>query len=58
MLNQFVYHLPMARGYRNWSKVKLEMVNNLLAVRLFQYQWFGHKVLVMCKNESVVSVTS
>ena len=32
------------------------MVNILLAVRLFQVQWSGRKVLIRCDNEVVVSV--
>ena len=51
-----MYHLPIARGFMNWSIVHLEMMNNLLAVRLFQVQWFGRKVLIRCDNEAVVSV--
>ena len=38
------------------SIVHLEMVNILLAVRLFQVQWSGRKVLVRCDNDAVVSV--
>ena len=32
-----VYHLPIQRGYRNWSIVHLEMINILLALRLFKH---------------------
>ena len=32
----FVYHMPICQRYMNWSIVHLEMVNVLLAVRLFQ----------------------
>ena len=52
----FVYHLPIPLGFMNWSIVQLEMVNILLAVRLFQKQWAGRKVLIKCDNEAVVSV--
>ena len=52
----FVYHLPIPMGFMNWSIVQLEMVNILLAVRLFQAHWTGKKVLVKCDNEAVVSV--
>ena len=52
----FVYHLPIPLGFMNWSIVQLEMVNILLAVRLFQAQWSGKKVLIKCDNEAVVSV--
>ena len=40
----------------NWSIVQLEMVNILLAVRLFHGHWFGKKVLIKCDNEALVSV--
>ena len=51
-----MYHLPIPRGFMNWSIVYLEMVNILLAVRLFQAQWSGRRVLIRCDNEAVVSV--
>ena len=51
-----VYHLPIVKGYRNWTIVHLEMVNILLAVRLFKRQWSSRKVLIQCDNEAVVSV--
>ena len=54
--SKFVYHLPIVRGFMNFSIVHLEMVNILLAVRLFQVHWSGRKVLVKCDNEAVVSV--
>ena len=40
----------------NWSIVQLEMVNILLAVKLFQAHWSGRNVLIKCNNEAVVSV--
>ena len=52
----FVYHLPIPLGFMNWSIVHLEMVNILLAVRLFQAHWASRKVLIKCDNEAVVSV--
>ena len=52
----FVYHMPICEGYMNWSIVHLEMVNVLLAVRLFQAHWAGRKVLIKCDNEAVVAV--
>ena len=51
-----MYHLPIARGFMNWYIVNLEMVNISLAVILFQVQWSGHRVLIRCDNEAVVSV--
>ena len=39
-----VYHLPLQGGYNNWTIVHLEMVNSLIAVRLFKRQWVSHRV--------------
>ena len=44
------------RGFRNWSKVYLEMVNILMAIRLFKFQWASRRVLIHCDNEVVVTV--
>ena len=54
----FVYHLPLPRGFRNLDIVHLEMVNILLAVRLFAKFWAGKRVLVKCDNDAVVKVLS
>ena len=51
-----VYHLSIPLGYRSMSIVHLEMVNILVAVRLFAKQWQGVKLLVKCDNEAVVKV--
>ena len=52
----FIYHLTIVKGFRNWTTVHLEMVNILLAVRLFKRQWVSNKVLIHCDNAAVVSV--
>ena len=52
----FVYHLPIERGFRNWTIVHLEMINILIAIRLFKFQWASQKVLIRCDNEAVVTV--
>ena len=52
----FVYHLPIPRGFRNWTIVHLEMVNILMALRLFAKLWSTKKILVQCDNQAVVTV--
>ena len=52
-------HLPsshLVKGFRSWTIVPLEMVNIILAVRLFKHQWALTKVLIHCDNAAVVSV--
>ena len=51
-----IYHLPIVRGFRQWTIFHLEMVNILIAIRLFKSLWKGKKVLIKCDNEAVVSV--
>ena len=52
----FIYHLPNFKGFRNLAIVHFEMMNILLAVRLFKHQWASRKVLIHCDNAVVVSV--
>ena len=52
----FVYHLPIKRGFLNWTIVHLEMVNILMAIRLFKFQWASRRVLIGCDNEALVTV--
>ena len=53
---RYVYHLPIVRGFMKRSIVHLEMVNILIAIRLFKFLWKGRKTLIKCDNEAVVSV--
>ena len=57
-VENYVYHLPIDKGYENCTIVHLEMVNILVAIRLFAGQWTGCKILVKCDNQAVVSVLS
>ena len=48
-----VYHLPLEKGYQGCTVVHIEMVNILVAFRLFGS---GRKILVKCDNQAVVEV--
>ena len=52
----YVYHLPIVRGFMNWSIVHLEMVNILIAIRLLKFLWSTRKVTIKCDKEALVSV--
>ena len=52
----FVYHLPLIRGFRNLDIVHLEMINIVLALRLFAQFWAGTRKLIKCDNDAVVKV--
>ena len=53
---QYVYHLPINRGFANLDIVHLEMVNILMALCLFGRAWSGTRILVKCDNDAVVKV--
>ena len=51
-----MYHLPLPRGFRNLDIVHLEMINIVLALKIFLHFWKGSRVLVKCDNDAVVKV--
>ena len=52
----FVYHLAIPLGYNSMGIVHLEMINILVALKLFKNMWSGKKVLIKCDNQAVVTV--
>ena len=54
--NEKVYHLPIARHYKNLHITQLEMINILVAIRIFGPTWSHKKVLIKCDNLAVVQV--
>ena len=52
----FVYHLPLPRGFRNLDIVHHEMVNSVLALCLFAQYWAGSRILIKCNNDTIVKV--
>ena len=52
---RFVYRLPIPANLWEMKIVHLEMVNILLAVKVFQKSWSGKRVLVKCDNQAVVA---
>ena len=51
-----VYHLTIQKGYANLGIVHLEMVNILVALRVYGRMWKGKRILVKCDNDAVVHV--
>ena len=47
---------PMARGYNHFHIVQLEMLNVLVAIRVWANQWRGKTIVIACDNQAVVSV--
>ena len=54
--DNIVYHVPIPLGYEQFTIVHLEMVNILVALKLFGQKWKGNRVLIKCDNQAVVLV--
>ena len=52
----YLYHLPIPYHYLDLGRVHLDMVNILVALKLFGPFWCGCKVLIQCDEQAVVSV--
>ena len=52
----FVYHLKLVHHYKNLSIVHFEMINILVALRIFVRLWHRRHVLIKCDNDTVVQV--
>ena len=51
-----VYALPLPEAWQNINIASLEMINILVALKVWHSQWAGHRVLIHCDNQAVVSV--
>ena len=56
VFNNLVYHLSIPLGYQNLDIVHLEMINILVAVKLFGAYWKSKRVKIFCDNMAVVCV--
>ena len=50
------YAIPLQRGYSGFDNVHLEMLNILIALRVWHTCWEGKRILIHCDNSAVVSV--
>ena len=51
-----VYHMSLPQHCKNLGIVQLEMINILVAIRIFSKIWSKKHVLVKCDNQAVVTV--
>ena len=54
--NHLVYKVDIEEQYQDFTIVHLEMLNLLVAIRLWGNQWASHKVVLNCDHQAVVSV--
>ena len=54
--NNEVYAIPIVKNYNHFGIVHLEMLNIMVAIRVWAQQWAGKTIIIACDNEAVVSV--
>ena len=54
--NNQIYAIKIPPNFQNYTIVHLEMLNELVAVRLWRYYWKQKSILIKCDNQAVVSV--
>ena len=51
-----VYAMDLPQGWSSKNIAYLEMINILVAIKVWHGQWANHSVLIKCDNQAVVSV--
>ena len=51
-----VYHVPLIKNYKNLAIMQLEMLNIMVALKIFAGAWCHQKIHVKCNNLAVVQV--
>ena len=54
--NNEVYVIPLPKNYGGFGIIHLEMLNIMVAVRVWKYCWARKSILIYCDNQAVVSV--
>ena len=54
--NSYVYHIPIERRHKILAMTQLEMLNILVALRIFGVHWKKQRSQVKCDNLAVVQV--
>ena len=54
--NDQVYALPLPVSWQSQNIAYLEMVNILVALKVWHVQWAGLRVLIKCDNQAVVAI--
>ena len=56
MYGQQCYARPLPKDFNNYSIVHLEMLNVLVSLKIWAYQWTDCKVGIQCDYMAVVDV--
>ena len=56
VFQNMVYSLPLPRGYMGYSIVHLEILNIVVACKVWASYWANKKIHIWCDNKAVVEV--
>ena len=51
-----VYALQLPKSWHNCNIAQLEMINILVALKVWHNQWAGQRIVIRCDNQAVVAV--
>ena len=51
-----VYALQLPTSWHNCNIAQLEMINILVALKVWDKQWAGQRIVINCDNQAVVAV--
>ena len=54
--NNYVYSLPIPLGFKNYNIVQLEMINVMVALKIWGQCWSNKCIRIFCDNLAVVEV--
>ena len=54
--NNYVYSLPIPLGFRNYNIAHLEMINVMVALKIWGHCWTNKCIRIFCDNLAVVEV--
>ena len=54
----FVYSIPISKGFNDYNIVQLEMLNVMVALKIWAASWANKYIHIYCDNHAVVDVST
>ena len=54
--NNYVYSLQIPKGFKNYNIAHLEILNVVLALKVWGHAWANKSIQIMCDNIAVVQI--
>ena len=56
VFDNIVYHLPIPKNFKNYNIAQLELLNILVAIKIWAVHWANKKIYIKCDNIASVEV--